>query len=290
MALGDRLKNASGKRKDIHVTLLERNLDVLDGACSANGKTRGEVLDMLIEEALAPLHGEAPEVGMAIAAKLPQIAQYLTAAAPKSPYAVPVPFTPTPQWKPTDAQVKEYKTKVAVALDPYKALDALADGTLTKAHVDALQAVAPKLYQEMLKRIADYGGSGKAADAMVEKGFDVRMVDIASNAYRGPHGPVIEACWWELPADMPATDYGFCADVMEHLPPDRVDQVFEQIAARTRVACYFQIALFEDNWYGRKLHLSVFPPEWWEAALARAFSSVEIRLVGRKHVLAVAKP
>ena len=139
--------------------------------------------------------------------------------------------------------------------------------------------------------ITDWGsGSGQAADAMVEKGFDVRMVDIASNAYRGPHGPVIEACLWELPADMPATDYGFCADVMEHLPPDRVDQVFEQIAARTRVACYFQIALFEDNWYGRKLHLSVFPPEWWEAALARAFGSVEIRLVGRKHVLAVARP
>ncbi len=55
MALGDRLKNASGKRKDIHVTLLEQNLDMLDVACSANGKTRGEVLDMLIEEALAPL-------------------------------------------------------------------------------------------------------------------------------------------------------------------------------------------------------------------------------------------
>jgi len=55
MALGDRLKNASGKRKDIHVTLLEQNLGVLDVACSANGKTRGEVLDMMIEEELAPL-------------------------------------------------------------------------------------------------------------------------------------------------------------------------------------------------------------------------------------------
>ena len=43
MALGDRLKNASGKRKDIHVTLLEQNLDMLDVACSANGKTRGEM-------------------------------------------------------------------------------------------------------------------------------------------------------------------------------------------------------------------------------------------------------
>ena len=58
MALSDRLKGTTVggfKRKDIHVTLLEQNLGVLDVACSANGKTRGEVLDMLIEEALAPL-------------------------------------------------------------------------------------------------------------------------------------------------------------------------------------------------------------------------------------------
>ena len=112
--------------------------------------------------AIAPLSADAPEVAMAVAAKLPQVAQYLASQAPQSPYSVPVPFTPAPTWKPTDAQVKDYRTKVAVALDPYKALDALADGTLTKAHVDALQAVAPKLYQEMLKRINDYGSSGKA--------------------------------------------------------------------------------------------------------------------------------
>lgn len=137
--------------------------------------------------------------------------------------------------------------------------------------------------------ITDWGsGSGQAADAMVAQGFAVRMVDIAANAYRGPHGPVIEACLWELPDDLGPTDYGFCADVMEHLPPDRVGQVFEQIAARTRVACYFQIALFEDNWYGRKLHLSVFPPAWWADALRRAFARVETREIDGKHVLAVA--
>lgn len=121
-----------------------------------------ERMQAKIEEAIAPLEGDAPGVATAVAAKLPQVAQYLSSQAPKSPYAVPTPFTPPMAWKPTDAQMKDYRTKVAVALDPYKALDALADNTLTKAHVDALQAVAPKLYQEMLKRIADYGGTGKA--------------------------------------------------------------------------------------------------------------------------------
>lgn len=138
--------------------------------------------------------------------------------------------------------------------------------------------------------ITDWGsGSGQAADALVAKGFNVRMVDIASNAYRGPHGPVIEACLWELPADLPATDYGFCADVMEHLPPDKVDEVFSQIAARTRNACYFQIALFDDMWYGRNLHLSVFPPDWWKERIERAFGEVEYKMIRQIHLLAVAK-
>jgi hypothetical protein len=137
--------------------------------------------------------------------------------------------------------------------------------------------------------ITDWGsGSGQAGDALIEKGFDVRMVDIAANAYRGQHGPVIEACLWDLPADMAPTDHGFCADVMEHLPPDRVPQVFEQIAARTRVSCYFQIALFEDHWYGRNLHLSVFPPAWWKTRILDAFGAAEFRAVGDKHLLALA--
>lgn len=141
--------------------------------------------------------------------------------------------------------------------------------------------------------ITDWGsGSGQAADALVTRGFKVRMVDIAANAYRGPHGPVIEACLWELPADMPATDYGFCADVMEHLPPDKVEQVFDQIAARTRSACYFQIALFHDSCFtgNGPLHLSVFPPEWWQERILKSFKTAEFQLIPRKHLLVVATP
>lgn len=139
--------------------------------------------------------------------------------------------------------------------------------------------------------ITDWGsGSGKAADAMIAQGYDVRMVDIAANAYSGPNGPVIEACLWDLPEAMGPTDYGFCADVMEHLPPDRVAQVFDQIAARTRRACYFQIALFEDNWGGRKLHLSVFPPAWWKERVLDSFQSADFSTIGEAHLLAVARP
>lgn len=137
----------------------------------------------------------------------------------------------------------------------------------------------------------DWGsGSGKAADALVGMGFPVRMVDIASNAYRGPHGPVIEACLWDLPDDLGPTDYGYCTDVMEHIPPDRVDEVLAGIAQRTRKSCFFQIALYHDAFgklVGAPLHLSVFPPAWWKERLDKYFARVEYRQLRNKNLLCV---
>jgi hypothetical protein len=137
----------------------------------------------------------------------------------------------------------------------------------------------------------DWGsGAGQAATALDERGFDVRLVDIASNAYRGDL-PYVEACLWSLPDDLEPTDYGFCADVMEHIPTEHVDAVFAGIAARTRRKCYFQIALFEDHHFTANgpLHLSVFPVEWWQDKIAPHFGTVEMRMVRRKHVLLVAE-
>ena len=119
-------------------------------------------MEQKINEAIAPLQSEAPEVAMAVGTKLGQVVGYLAQQAPKSPYAVPVPFTPQREWRPSEQQIKDYKTKIAVAKDPYVAIDALGDGTLTKAHVDALRALAPRLHEEMVRRITDYGASGRA--------------------------------------------------------------------------------------------------------------------------------
>jgi hypothetical protein len=137
--------------------------------------------------------------------------------------------------------------------------------------------------------ITDWGcGTGKAAQAMFDKGYDLRLVDIAGNAYVGAL-PFVETCLWELPEDMPATDYGFCADVMEHIPTERVDDVFRSIAAKTRKKCYFQIALFHDTCYTHAgpLHLSVFPAEWWQDKIESHFKAAEYRKVRMAHLLAV---
>lgn len=141
--------------------------------------------------------------------------------------------------------------------------------------------------------ITDWGsGSGQASDEMHRKGFAVRMVDIAANAYKGDNDiPYVEACLWELP-EMPPTQYGYCADVMEHIPPEQVDAVLAGIAKHTQVACYFQIALFHDHFgdcIGESLHLSVFPPAWWHERILKAFATAEFKGIGQRHVLAVAR-
>lgn len=139
--------------------------------------------------------------------------------------------------------------------------------------------------------ITDWGcGTGLVADHLHHHGFDVRCVDIASNAYTGAL-PIVEACLWDLPDDMPATDYGFCADVMEHIPTKHVIETFQNIESKTRKSCYFQIALFHDGMgrlIGETLHLSVFPAEWWKGIIAGVFHHAEYRMIGTKHLQAMA--
>lgn len=60
-------------------------------------------------------------------------------------------------------------------------------------------------------------------------------------------------------------EYGFCVDVLEHVPPDKVDQVLDNILLAAQHV-FFSIAMFEDvcgKAIGETLHLSVHPFEWW---------------------------
>jgi hypothetical protein len=153
-----------------------------------------------------------------------------------------------------------------------------------------LQSALDWMKPEAGASFTDWGcGTGKAATELAVKGFDVRLVDIASNAYTGPL-PFVEACLWELP-EMPATDYGFCTDVLEHIPTEKVDAVLEGIAIRTRRKCYFQIALFHDTHFTHSgpLHLTVKPGEWWQERIARHFKAAEYRKIRLKHLLVVAE-
>lgn len=71
------------------------------------------------------------------------------------------------------------------------------------------------------------------------------------------------------PIDLPRADFGFCTDVMEHIPPEDVPTVLLNIIeAAKRV--YFNISTVEDHFgaaIGETLHLTVQPFGWWREQL-----------------------
>lgn len=138
----------------------------------------------------------------------------------------------------------------------------------------------------------DWGcGTGQVGEELDKLGHRVTLVDIAGNAYRGAL-PFVVAPLWDLPASLEATDYGFCADVMEHVPREFVEPTLGQIASRTKTAAFFQIALFADHFgdeIGETLHLSVFPPDWWRRRLMRYFSAGSFRLANKRLEAVVVK-
>ena len=59
--------------------------------------------------------------------------------------------------------------------------------------------------------------------------------------------------------------YGFCTDVMEHIPPEDVDKVLDNILMAAPHV-FFSISTEEDNCgklIGHPLHLTIRPYEWW---------------------------
>lgn len=140
-------------------------------------------------------------------------------------------------------------------------------------------------------RIIDFGcgtGRGGLAIAIIaniaQLDVEVDLVDFAANAL-DPH--VVDTIKGQAPdaktrlrftqADltrpMPpglTAEYGYCTDVMEHIPPDDVDRVLVNILQSAQHVL-FQIALTDDSCgalIGEPLHLSVHTADWWMARFA----------------------
>lgn len=127
-------------------------------------------------------------------------------------------------------------------------------------------------------------GTGRVAHYLQVHGFNVTALDIAENACTEFTGPFVCSCLWELPGDLGKFDYGFCADVLEHIPTERVHQTLKAISQHVDTA-YFQIANFichEGDKIGEHLHLTVKPISWWDHAISQYFS-VQYKQAARKH-------
>lgn len=119
--------------------------------------------------------------------------------------------------------------------------------------------------------ILDFGcGTGRAALKISRTGREITLIDFAVNS-RDPEAMYLPFFQHDLSQPFPLyAPYGFCTDVMEHLPPEQVPTVIQNImnAAKT---VFFQISTVPDRMgemIGHSLHLSVFPHEWWKEAFS----------------------
>lgn len=140
------------------------------------------------------------------------------------------------------------------------------------------EAIVTRLAPSAGASLLDFGvGTGRLAHALQERGLDVRGIDIAANCLDdGVAVPLYVAPLWDL-AGVQAADYGVCCDVMEHIPPGRVEAVLSEVSQHVRRACYWHISSDPDAFgttIGKPLHLTVQPPEWWRERLGQHFARV----------------
>ena len=141
----------------------------------------------------------------------------------------------------------------------------------------ALEALRPRDGTTFI----DFGcGTGRATSMLQVMGHKVLGIDHASNSLDdGINIPFCVANLWALPPNINEADYGYCVDVMEHIPRDKIDAVLSNISRLSNVAAFFKIDL-EDAKFGDfigvgTLHHTIMSSEWWMEQLSKHFSSVE---------------
>jgi len=120
---------------------------------------------------------------------------------------------------------------------------------------------------EKLETLIDIGcGAGKASLEFMKRGLVVHSVDItdAGLVPNFPRSRFIQSPLWDKRWTLTRRDgwdYGFCCDVMEHIPPEYTMLVADRIMSCCRTA-WFQICLVPDQFgmrIGEPLHLTVQP-------------------------------
>jgi hypothetical protein len=129
--------------------------------------------------------------------------------------------------------------------------------------------------------IIDFGcGTGRAGVKFNKAGLNVLLVDFADNC-RDEEAINIPFLQWDLSKPCPATSkYGFCTDVMEHIPTEDVETVVKNIMNSSKEV-FFQISTVNDEFgdaIGAELHLTVKSHEWWKELFISLGFDVEFDL------------
>lgn len=115
-------------------------------------------------------------------------------------------------------------------------------------------------------RVIDFGcGTGRAGVKLKAAGLDVLLVDFTDNS-RDLGAMALPFKQHDLTHSLPdRADWGFCTDVMEHIPGGDVEVVICNVLESCK-GVFFQISTVPDQMgaeIGQDLHLTVRPHSWW---------------------------
>jgi 2-polyprenyl-3-methyl-5-hydroxy-6-metoxy-1,4-benzoquinol methylase len=114
--------------------------------------------------------------------------------------------------------------------------------------------------QHQVDQLLDYGcGQGLLGQTMLDRGIQVTQYDPG----------LVEYAAWPDPHDIV-----FCCDVLEHVEPDCVDAVLQDLKRVCRVTGFFTVATTPAGRRlsdGRNAHLTVEPIEWWVEQISQYF-------------------
>lgn len=138
--------------------------------------------------------------------------------------------------------------------------------------------------------LMDWGiGIGRAAQMFKNKGLRVEGLDIAHNANKEFNGKVHLGCIWDPPFEKNQFYlFGYCTDVMEHIPQERVARTLRMIKKHTVDCCWFSIAMYPDKSgakIGETLHMTVQPAKWWASQFAKVFPRFKLENDGKRLIV-----
>ena len=135
----------------------------------------------------------------------------------------------------------------------------------------AVSSKVPQIHkyivQEDCKSVLDYGSGNSDFKKTVKNlypDYDFKIVEYE------PSVP-------ELNIDPEVCDMTICVDVLEHVEPDKIDNVLSHIKEKTNKLCFLSICVVESHSQfddGTNLHILVKPVEWWIEKLKEKFDII----------------
>jgi len=159
--------------------------------------------------------------------------------------------------------------------------DWLYTGSYGAGPVERVMRWADRRLPRQLGNVIDIGcGRGKLIvklDGRYEKytGIDVAKNQIEKMKQQYPRHEFQFMNMCDMPFEDDTFDYGFCIDVLEHIPPEFAKlavQEMQRVCKNLVVNISCRLAFHKDQ-TGRNLHLTVMPPKWWSDQFDPVFAT-----------------